>query len=140
MFQLTVSDDIINESWTPMIFHCNSNAVYTDCTSKTLRVINAKYFWNNWLIAKYTLIDYIANKQVWDKLVELRVILLNEKVTEILKHKPEELTDTKGFFLHLIWPDVFLQPITLLKQDYWKFESIKYFKIENIPQHNDCRL
>lgn len=98
MFQLTVSDDIINESWTPMIFHCNSNAVYTDCTSKTLRVINAKYFWNNWLIAKYTLIDYIANKQVWDKLVELRVTLLNEKVTEILKHKPEELTDTKGVF------------------------------------------
>lgn len=91
----------------------SANAVYTDCTSKTLRVINAKYFWNNWLIAKYTLIDYIANKQVWDKLVELRVTLLNEKVTEILKHKPEELTDTKGFFLHLIWPDVFLQPITL---------------------------
>lgn len=61
--------------------------------------------------------------------MESRVTLLNEKVTEILKHKPEELTDTKvGFFTPDMTRCVFF---VIVK---------KYFKVENIPQHNDCRL
>lgn len=41
-------------------FTVRSNAIYTDCTSKTLRVINAYYFGNIQVLVKYTLIDYIA--------------------------------------------------------------------------------